>query len=417
MGRPMRKLACTFSGIDFPSHSAAARHFGVCPATIRFWIDQGITDPPNRARPHKRQCTFAGIRFPSIEAAADHFEVSGATIQRWLDKGIRDPRTDRGTSLKPCRFYGIDFQSRKAAADHFGVDASTVSKWIRDGETDPLGVHCRKVADTRHLKIYGWFHKPAGRVLYIGRTIRSLDRREKQYRVEFHERPIIKSIRDYPGEWEMVPIKEYRNILASDPDYRRLAKAKEDWWICRKKTKVSQGGYNRYKASFGTLPNTAMTEKDIAEAIDLYESGKASLEMLGERYGVVGYTVRKALAARGVRIRSFQEAIREFGPQGWAGAGVGEREATRAKARKMRRAGKINRVIAAELGIKEGLVSRYCKGIPAAPSAVKLPQSKIDDARRLAKRGLRAPAIAAEVGISIPSVWTHAGDELRAAVP
>ena len=356
--------------------------------------------------PVPKPCQFDNIDFPSMRAAAKHFGVSVPLLRDRMRRGLTGPPTRKQDRSRPCTLAGIKFPSMNAAARHFDVNPNTVKEWIRRGVTDPDICTIGTIPDMRILKIYGWKHKPSGKIKYVGRTIQSLERREGDYRNRDGGSKMALEVQARPDDWEMVPIKEYPDITPAHPDYRDLARAKEQWWIRRKKTMVSQGGFNTKASGKPATRDYILTDEEMEEIIALYQTGEFSYQALGRKFGVGGATIERHLSRAGIkRVR----VKRKDSPAV---------AAKKKEARRLRKKGLTYPKIAARVGLSETTVTRACEGLaPVRHQGVKTSPEVADRILAQAGKGVYAAEIARRENVCIRAVMRIARHVYEAKYP
>lgn len=139
-------------GVYYPTHTAAARKYGIALSTFNARLDKGQS--PEEAVSKQKKTTKAkpgsydNKDFPSqTELCKYAAQKHGITFHQARD------RRARGLSLthspkkgKPCTVRGIDFKSEKAAAEYFGVSLSTFAK--QRGHIK-YGIHCCQICPVK----------------------------------------------------------------------------------------------------------------------------------------------------------------------------------------------------------------------------------------------------------------------------
>ena len=140
-------------GIEFVSMRQAMRHFGTSFETLKFWVENGKSEPVKKGRKSK-PIEIDGIMFPSTRAAMKHYKVGRSTIHEWVTNGKSDTQTlssRKRNSLKPSENYprtkysagrigflievdSVVFTSMNAAMKHHNVSYGIIQRWLADGK-------------------------------------------------------------------------------------------------------------------------------------------------------------------------------------------------------------------------------------------------------------------------------------------
>ena len=147
-GRPVATPVAKFTnsipiianGVEFESHNAAARHYGIDRRTFMGRVKRGATIEEAVSRPAKalaKSVTIGGVKFESIKAAAQHYGIVIGTLYSRLYRGMTpEEAVSRPVRAKgPLAIHGVKFGSLSAAARHYGINRATFTSRLRSGWT------------------------------------------------------------------------------------------------------------------------------------------------------------------------------------------------------------------------------------------------------------------------------------------
>lgn len=138
-----------FDGVGYPSQAALARAVGVSEATVSGAKQQGRVDQLGRGKEAGTPIEWNGVQYPSVEALARAAGVSASTVFIARKKG-RLATLGKGSAfgralaaVSPKRFVPVksgpqEWPSQRACAAALGVSYKTVWSALERGTLDKL---------------------------------------------------------------------------------------------------------------------------------------------------------------------------------------------------------------------------------------------------------------------------------------
>ena len=326
-----------------------------------------------------------------------------------------DPIRCSSSHGKPCHFAGRPWPSRASASRLLEVPYPTFNKWINDGLTDypdyykegkgwakPSKRETAKIFG--HLKIYMIFHKRIKRLKYVGRTFQPINDRMTQHWAAAAEGGrdtlLAKAMRGNEDDYDYVVLKEYPEITRQTPNYGDLGKAKEGWWISRKKSSTEHGGLNDKPATCGDTGREALNAAQQKEVVGIYKKGQDSMSKIGREFKVSCHVIRRVLLKHGITPAGRGAAQTKYAPYKDMSAARKYSDEQRAQARRLYMGGKYAPEIARAMGVSIPWVRTITEDLPRHPRWRRVKPAIVNSIRRDRERGEFVEDIAAKHNVS-----------------